>query len=682
VPRPVTIRHSLIRSFAPLVLTVALAGVVIIVVTGRFAVRTLSAALIEQTHARVEERLDAFFEPVIIETAELAADARAGVLHPDQPRDTRARLRRVVGSVPQVASAIVATAQGRETMAIRDPAAVGAEDIALSDVLVRDVYTDGTPAVLAHLTRDGTEISRAPGPADYNPAGRPWFTGAIANLASSDAPDLHWTEPYQFFTTGDFGVTLSRAVPGPRGTIIVALDVLLSDLDEFTRALTIQRGGQVYLLDEKQRVVGLPAAPEFDDPSARAAAMLQPIAAIGHRLTADAGAAYQRLLTEHGVEEWNSPYRFTSGGESYWAQGERYTIQGGLTLIPAVIVSEKDLLGPIITARWIAVAVALAAVAWALWRCLAIAKRFSAPISALAEESDRISRGAATLDHQPLTSRVLELARLSESQVEMRLAMKTLGKLERDLQVAREIQQAQLPEELPVIEGWSFAAWSDPADETGGDVYDCVLHKGKVYMFLADATGHGVGPAISATQVRAMMRMALRAGATDDATFRALNEQLREDLPAGRFVTLWAGCLKPAAATLETLSAGQAPLLYYHAAEDRFENRDASVPPLGVLDELELDGGGLADDLHPGDFYAVFSDGIYEARSPDGELFGVDRATDALRAAASGTAEDLVAAVQHAVERFAAGQPAGDDRTGIVVKRIHVRDERLFSPDR
>jgi len=666
VPRPITIRQSLIRSFAPLVLTVALAGVVILIITGRFAVRTLSAALIEQTHARVEERLDAFFEPILIEMRELTLDLREGELDPAEDAEVRRRARRVISSVPHAAAMLLADHEGREVMVLR-----------LGDEwLSHTIPAGGEPGTIVRWNRGDPTPRPEPGPDGYDARTRPWFTGAAAAAPDPEidgASVLHWTEPYTFFTSELPGVTLSRRVTPPSGDDhVVAIDVLLHDLDRFTRSLTIQRGGRVYLTDGQGRIIGLPADPAFADSEARAELALEPLASIGHALSADAAGAYADILAQRGLSQWDKPFRFESGGQSYWAQTERYTLAGGLTLAPAVVVSEKDLLGPILTARWIALALAVAAVAWALWRCLAIAARFSSPIRALAEESDRISKGAATLDHRPLTSSVLELARLSESQVEMRHAMKTLGKMERDLQVAREIQQALLPREINAPTGWSIAGWSDPADETGGDIYDVASNGGKVYLFLADATGHGVGPAISAAQVRAMMRMALRAGASNAATFAALNDQLREDLPAGRFVTLWAGCLGESPGgvlTLDTFSAGQAPLLYYHAAEDRFDQRDAMVPPLGVLDTLDADHAAVSDTPRPGDFYAVFSDGIYEARSPGGELFGAQRVKDALRDAATGSAQDLIDAVRRAVDRFAAGELAADDRTGVVVKR-------------
>ena len=653
--RAVTIRQSLIRSFAPVVLVVAVAAFALLFFAGRFAVRTLSAELIDQTYARVVSKLDAFFDPVLLEMQELTLDIEHGDLDPADLAGTRSRFGRVVSSVPHVAAALVADDTGREIMVLR------MED----DWLSHFIPVGGERAQIVRWNRGEAERPEL-GPDGYDSRTRPWFIGA----KQSEGQALHWTEPYKFFTSGQFGITLSRSVQTPSGQrYVVALDVLLHELDEFTRSLRPQHSGQAYLLDGKGRVLGLPSLPIYDDPETRAAAMLKPIGGLENNIAADSGEAYAKILRRHDTQFWNKPYRFISDGSAYWSQADRRVFAGGLVMIPGIIISEDELLGPITTARWISLALGVTAIAFALWRCVRVAGRFSGPIVALANESDRITRGAQTIDHQPVASPVVELAKLSSSQVEMRHAMKTLGKLERDLQVAREIQQALLPTELPDIPGWSFAVWSDPADETGGDIYDIaqIGGDGDVFMLLADATGHGVGPAISVAQVRAMARMALRTGADLRTLMSSLNAQLCEDLPSGRFITLWAAKLDPNAATLHTLSAGQAPLLHYIAAEDRFENTDANDLPLGILEETEFTDADR-EVLAPGDFYAVFSDGIYEARSPAGEFFGTDRVSDALQAARNGTAQDAMDAVRLAVEAFVAGHPATDDCTGVIIK--------------
>lgn len=84
-------------------------------------------------------------------------------------------------------------------------------------------------------------------------------------------------------------------------------------------------------------------------------------------------------------------------------------------------------------------------------------------------------------------------------------------KIEHDLTLAREIQRELLPDSMPEIEGYDLAGWNEPADQTGGDIFDAIsFDHGKVLLLLADASGHGLGPALSVTQFLAMVRIAFR----------------------------------------------------------------------------------------------------------------------------------------------------------------------------
>ena len=170
-------------------------------------------------------------------------------------------------------------------------------------------------------------------------------------------------------------------------------------------------------------------------------------------------------------------------------------------------------------------------------------------------------------------------------------------KLERDLQLARTIQQSSFPNHLPLMDVFDLAAWNRPADQTGGDVYDVIAHRHaddgwqapphqpveRAVLLMADATGHGVGPALSVTQLRSMLRMAVRLGADLKQIARHANRQLNDDLPNGRFITAWMGLLDARTSTLTSFSAGQAPLLWYHAKRDEFDVYEADAVPLGVL---------------------------------------------------------------------------------------------------
>jgi len=255
-------------------------------------------------------------------------------------------------------------------------------------------------------------------------------------------------------------------------------------------------------------------------------------------------------------------------------------------------------------------------------------------------------------------------------------------KLERDLELARRIQQSSFPSALPTLKGFEIDAWSEPAEETGGDTYDVIgfpsecaetlitpetVRAERAILLMADATGHGVGPALSVTQVRSMLRMAVRMDADLEQIALHMNQQLCHDLPGGRFITAWLGELDAQWATLTSFSAGQAPLLRYVAAEDRFEILNADTMPFGVEQQLVI-GIEHQFSMNPGDVFAAISDGIFEATNPRGEEFGIERTQETIRADPDSSAADIGRALRRAVDQFTEQMPATDDRTVIIVK--------------
>jgi phosphoserine phosphatase len=311
-----------------------------------------------------------------------------------------------------------------------------------------------------------------------------------------------------------------------------------------------------------------------------------------------------------------------------------------------------------------------------------MARRYSAPIEALARQSDRIGQGQLEAG-RPIQTHITELRQLAEAQDRLRNALGSLLKVEEDLLIARQIQQGTFPSELPGVPGYQLDGWSEPADATGGDTYDLVaceaLGEGgltladgdtsrRLVLLLADATGHGIGPALSVTQMRAMLRMALRLGGELSPILAHLNRQLCQDLGGGRFITAWFGDLDARTHELRAIAAGQGPILHYRARADALDVAPADAMPLGILEDTELTPPPPRK-LEKGDVVLIASDGIYEARNPTGELFGVDRVAEVLRRHRRDGATTLLHALQEAVRAFCADRPADDDRTAVVLSR-------------
>jgi sigma-B regulation protein RsbU (phosphoserine phosphatase) len=242
-------------------------------------------------------------------------------------------------------------------------------------------------------------------------------------------------------------------------------------------------------------------------------------------------------------------------------------------------------------------------------------------------------------------------------------------RMDRDLVLAREIQMSSLPKRMPTLAGYDLVAWAQPADAAGGDIYDTLsVGDKRVALLMADATGHGIGPAISVSQLQAMFRMGLSLEANLTELMSKINLQLISDLPSGRFITAFAGILDGAEHKIHYLSGGQAPLMHYRADQDQVFWLEASVLPMGILawpPTIEAD----QVEMSPGDIFGLISDGFFERSNQGGELFGRERVEDLIRSRHQDSLEVLRMKLCEAVEGFSGGLPQEDDMTVVFVRR-------------
>jgi serine phosphatase RsbU (regulator of sigma subunit) len=243
-------------------------------------------------------------------------------------------------------------------------------------------------------------------------------------------------------------------------------------------------------------------------------------------------------------------------------------------------------------------------------------------------------------------------------------------KMERDVAIARSIQQGLLPKAPPKIEGFDIAGWNQPADETGGDYFDWQqLADGRVAITVADVTGHGIGPALGMAACRAYARAGFARETDLRCLLGRLNQLLYDDLPSEKFVTLAAGLLSPAEATLQLISAGHGPLLFYSSVKDLFESYDAQGPPLGLLPNFSYQGPQILK-FAKGDILVLVTDGFIEWANAEGEDFGQNRIVEVIRSYRDLPSATIISALQSAVVKFAGPMQQLDDLTALVVKRI------------
>jgi len=242
-------------------------------------------------------------------------------------------------------------------------------------------------------------------------------------------------------------------------------------------------------------------------------------------------------------------------------------------------------------------------------------------------------------------------------------------RLLRDLDVAREIQRGYLPERDPDVPGFDVAGWAQPADHTGGDAFDFVeLEDGKLGLLVADATGHGIGPALIVAECRVMVRVLAESSLDLVHIAERANAILCNDLASDRFVTACFAVLDPAPSIIRYFSAGHAPIIHYRAATDEMILRDAHTVPLGILDGLDLELGAPLE-LEPGDLFILITDGFFEWANTDGVLFGVERMCESIRNNREATCAQIIERLYDEVVAFSGGTVQADDLTAIVLKR-------------
>ncbi len=250
-------------------------------------------------------------------------------------------------------------------------------------------------------------------------------------------------------------------------------------------------------------------------------------------------------------------------------------------------------------------------------------------------------------------------------------AMIASERLDREISVARDVQIGTLPKEMPLVSGYDFGGAFLPTDQTGGDLYDFVpLGDDKLFLLMGDATGHGIGPALSATQVRAMLRVALRLNASLDDAFKHINDQLCEDLPDDRFVTGFFGLLDASTHTVDFHSGGQGPIMHYHARTSTFDWHPATTFPLGYMPQTDI-APPIRATMEPGDVLGLISDGIYEYESESGEQFGQHRVGEIIANGSELGAQELVDEMIRAARSHGGLAPQADDVTIVLAKRLN-----------
>jgi serine phosphatase RsbU (regulator of sigma subunit) len=217
----------------------------------------------------------------------------------------------------------------------------------------------------------------------------------------------------------------------------------------------------------------------------------------------------------------------------------------------------------------------------------------------------------------------LDLDELFQQQLKQTVAERE--RVEQELRVARSIQQASLPKEVPALEGWEITPYYQPAREVGGDFYDFHLFSdGRLGLVVGDATGKGVPAALVMSTTCGMLQLAAQAleSSSPGEVLERVNETLLSRIPANMFVTCFYCILDPESSTLSYANAGH-DLPYLRHSDGDAEELRARGMPLGLMPGMRYEENEIV--LDAGQSVLFYSDGLVEAHDPKGELFGFPR---------------------------------------------------------
>lgn len=410
------IRRILLIEFV-LVIVLLGGGVLLAMSWGtRAMTRELGGELIDKTTDLTRAEVERFFDAVSGALLTARSWGMSELLDAEDP----SHLIRLVGPLinrhDHVSVMMIADSSGRTTTVQRSGGVW--------------TVTQEAPGQWDGRARVWTGKTHADGTAEFRASGGDvrsdeWFARAVEVRDAFDASPsyfekyrVHWTDPYTLHEIGEPGMTASIAHRTADGRdFVIAFDVSLFDISQFTITLHPSPNGIAFLLDSDGRVIGLPCGGGFEDPEACRASMLSMPNQLGIPALVDGAAAHAK--SDGSVEHLN----FTSGGEAWWAGGETIAVGDKRSFIAVVVVPESDLLGDLVRLRYIVITIMAVVLILALKRALVASGRISGPVESLVASSDRIAR--LQLDAtQDIDTRVSEVARLAEAQSRMRSALR------------------------------------------------------------------------------------------------------------------------------------------------------------------------------------------------------------------------------------------------------------------
>lgn len=256
---------------------------------------------------------------------------------------------------------------------------------------------------------------------------------------------------------------------------------------------------------------------------------------------------------------------------------------------------------------------------------------------------------------------VIELSRLHQVEIEK-------ARFERELQMARQVQESLLPQQMPAIAGWRFDRRWHPAHDVSGDFYDLIEEDAqRLGLVIGDITGHGMPASLFMVFVRSALRASIPHSASPVDVLTNANRVICQESYRGLYATLFYASLDTLSGELTFVNAGHPPALFYRRLPDTLELLARPCLPLGIDTDTLYTHQSIH--LEKGDFVLFYTDGMIEAENPAHTEFGMERLKSEVYNLRSASISGLLDGLEKALSIYTSPLPVEDDLTLMVVKR-------------
>ncbi len=417
---PISIKWSLFRNMTLLVLLIAGSITLVAFLGSTRSLKDLGKGLILYSIEHTETELKRFFQPIYGIMRISKQWGQTNVIDPNNLNKFNAHFIPILKRFPHVSSINSGDTDGNGVLLLRNGETWLNREARPNEWENRVRWTE--------LKDDNTVIKTWFEDSDYDPRQRPWYKTALALKKRQEKQQrksefLAWTKPYHFLTTQDLGITASTYIDPKEGSsYILAFDIMLSAITDFTTNLEVTENGKVFVISDEGLMLGLPIDERFKDAQAKKEAIGMHITSIDIPIIQD----ILKVANQYPLKNPEYVRMLSSDKKVWWGGARPYFLGRGQRLWIIVAVPEDDFFGDLKKRRNATAAIAFIALIIAFFMANFLARRYSKPINELVHESEKMQK--LNVDKgKPIESKIKEVNQLADAQEKMRVALKSFS---------------------------------------------------------------------------------------------------------------------------------------------------------------------------------------------------------------------------------------------------------------